>query len=126
MNVISAGRTLYLADPSGVHPHLWLILTDPAGSPPEVVIVMVRTPKAFTDETLLLDPGDHPFVRHRSCVQYSTAVVRRVGAITAQATAGRCTLREDMTRELLARARAGLRDSPFTVNAVKKYCEKKW
>jgi len=39
---------------------------------------------------------------------------------------GRCHLRENMSRSLLARVRQGLLDSPFTVDAVRDFCKTKF
>lgn len=126
MHLVRAGSTLYLSEHPGANPHLWLVLTDPYGTPPEVVAVMVRTPKIFTDETVLLEVGDHPFIEHKSCVHFSSAQRFRVDAILMRAADGHCELRADMTKKLLARVRAGLLASPFTVYAVRDYCIRRW
>lgn len=126
MNLVRAGSTLYLSEVPGAKPHLWLVVTDPYGNPPEVVAVMVRTPKTFTDETVLLEVGDHPFIERRSCVHFSSAQRFRVSAILKRASDGHCELRSDMTKRMLARVRAGLRSSPFTVNAIRDYCVGRW
>jgi hypothetical protein len=87
---------------------------------------MMRTPKTFTDETCILEVGDHPFVEHRSCVHYSTAQRFQVAAIMKRASDGHCDLRTDMSKKLLARVRLGLRESAFTINAVRDYCAGRW
>jgi hypothetical protein len=126
MDLLRAGRSLYLSERPGAAPHLWLVLTDPHGNPPEVVLTMVRTRKRFTDDTVILNVGDHPFVKHESCVHYSDAQRFSVAAIMQRAAEGHCELRADMTSALLARVRQGLRDSPFTVYAIKDYCAGRW
>ncbi len=126
MDLVRAGSTLYLSEFPGAKAHLWLVLTDPHGNPPEIVAVMVRTPKTFTDETCILNVGDHPFIEHKSSVHYSTAQRFRVAAILKRAKDGHCDLREDMPRKLLARVRSGLRESVYTVNAVRDYCVGHW
>jgi len=37
---------------------------------------------------------------------------------------GNCHLKEDMSGDLLARVRAGLLESPFTVNVLRDQCRK--
>jgi hypothetical protein len=66
MDLIAAGRTLLLRETPHAKPHLWLVLTNPDGNPEEIVAVMVRTHRAYTDATVVLEPGDHPFIHHRS------------------------------------------------------------
>lgn len=126
MTVICAGRALLLAEHPRSRPHLWLVLTDPAGRPPQVVAVMVRTVTSFTDATLVLDVGDHPFIKHKSSVHYSTARLFRVDAIHRAIQRTQCHLQPDMSEQLMERVRQGLLDSPFTIKAVREYCRKRF
>jgi hypothetical protein len=122
MILIRARSTLYLSDPSIPYRHLWLVLTDPISAMNSVVAVMLRTVHSYTDATLILNPGDHPFVRHDSCVHYSTAKLFSIPKIQSAITLGKCHLREDMSIDLLTRVRKGLLESPYTVNAIREYC----
>lgn len=125
MDVIRAGRSVLLSEPPLYEAHLWFILTDPDQAK-KVVAVMLRTPKPYTDPTLLLEVGDHPFIRHQSCVHFPAAQRLSVSEITAAIKSGRCHLKEDMSRELLVRVRAGLLASPRTVRAIADFCRKIW
>ena len=107
-------------------PHLWLVLTEPDGDPAETVAVMVRSRKAYTDDTVVLAPGDHPFIHRASSVHYSTARRLRVDRILRRIRSGQCHLKEDLEADLLARVREGLMTSPFTVNAVREYCRNRF
>ena len=78
---------------------------------------MVQTKKRHTDDTLVLEPGDHPFIRHSSAVQYSTANKFRIR---------NCQLQADMDAALLQKVRQGLLDSPFTIHVIKDLCDKLW
>ncbi|MBM3321440.1 MAG: hypothetical protein FJY73_12260 [Candidatus Eisenbacteria bacterium] len=122
MHGIHASQSLYLRGRGEPKPHLWFILTNPEGDPPQVVAVMLQTATRFTDETVVLQPGEHSFVRHASSVHYSTAKYFSVPAISRALRTGECHLREDVSESLLEKLRAGLLDSPFTVNAIKEYC----
>ncbi len=124
MEIIHAGRTLLLLlhEIPQSKPHLWFVLTDPTEKLPEVVAVMVRTLRSFTDKTVILDVGDHPFIKHPSSVHYSTATFFRVDAIQHAIQCRQCYLREDMAEGLLQRVRQGLLDSPRTVNVVREHC----
>lgn len=123
MNILGAGRAVLWRPRDEPRFHLWFILTDPAGNPPTVVAVCLRSMRRFADETVVLHPGDHPFIRHESFVLYSTARRFRVDRLLRALEHGRCHLKEDMGPELLERVRAGLLASPFTVNAIRDACE---
>lgn len=122
MNPITAGSAILFSEPPLNRPHIWYVLTEPEGKPPAVIAVMMQTVKRHTDETVVLQPGDHPFIKHASSVHYSTARRLEVPALLRAMESGRCHLRDSMTPALLARVRQGLIDSPFTVNAVRDYC----
>ena len=83
---------------------------------------MLLTEKWHTDETVILEPGDHPFITRKSSVHFSTAKLYRVAMIQNAIKRGRCSLKSDMTPELLVRVRQGLLDSTFTVNVIREYC----
>lgn len=125
MSIVRAGSTLLLAEPPLNKPHLWVVLTDP-DSEGRVVAVMLRTATRFTDETLMLQPGDHPFVRHETSVHYSTARWFAVPALDDAMKRGRCHMRDEVSPELLARCCDGLLRSPFTVHAVAEFCRSCW
>lgn len=126
MNVIGAGKSLLLAEPPLYKPHLWFVLTDPEGNPEKVVAVMVRTATRFTDSTVVLRSGDHPFVKHDSSVHYSTAQYLSISGLTKAIKSGRCHPKADMSQQLLDRVRHGLLESPFTVNAIRDYCRSRF
>ena len=126
MNLITAGRSLLLRTLADTKPHLWFILTDPADTPETVVGVMLRTQKTYTDPTVVLNVGDHDFVKHPSSVHYSTARWFRVEAMSRALSNGTAHLLDDMSAGLLKRVRKGLIDSPYTVNEIKEYCRSRF
>jgi hypothetical protein len=121
--MIAAGSTMLLAEPPHLKPHLWFVLTDPFGQPPQVVAVMLRTVKSYTDTTVILQAGDHPFIRHPSSVHYSTARAFKITAIDRTIASGHCHLRQPATAQLLETLRKGFAESPYTVNAVRDLCK---
>lgn len=118
MNIIRAGTCFLLLDASP-HLHLWVTLTDPIGAQPEVLAVMLATARKYTDDTVILVAGDHPFIKHDTSVQYSTAKFMRVNRIIAEMHRHQCHLREDLAADVLIRVQKGLVDSPRTVNHVR-------
>ena len=122
MQVIGAGSTILFRPPGQPKFHLWLVLTDPDSSTGEVVAVMVRTATRYTDDTVVLQKGDHPFIRHESSVHYSSATYFKVNSIAKAIANGHCHLKENLSNTTLTRVREGLLDSPYTVQAIKDYC----
>lgn len=126
MELLRAGRTLFLRKSGEPKPHPWLVLTDPDTASKRFVAVMVRTVTRFTDDTVTLNPGDHPFVRHESSIHYSTADFFTTRHIESAMTNGTCHLREDMSPRSLKTAREGLLVSKHTVKAVKDFCREQF
>lgn len=52
-------------------PHLWITLTHPSGDPARVLIASCTSRKPWSDDTILLDRGDHPFIRHETVIAYT-------------------------------------------------------
>ena len=123
MNVIAAGRTFLLPPGPDVPLHLWLVLTDPDPKTSEVAAVMVVTAKDYTDPTVILKAGEHPFIKHDSSVQFGTVQLLKCSLLAREMKKGRCHLKEDLKPEVLARVRKGLLQFPFTVRALRTYCE---
>ena len=62
--------------------HLYIVLCDAAGSPPTILAVPLNTLNMQTDTTLVLQPGDHPFIRHDTSVSFNLLVAFNVEMIT--------------------------------------------
>ena len=126
MPPFTAGDTLLIWEPSFQKAHLWFMLTDEYSEPPRVLAVMLRTRTRFTDDTVLLAPGDHPFIRHESAVHYSTSCEFLVSALSDWMASGTCHRRQRMSGALLARVRKGLVDSVFSKNAYRDRWREEW
>ena len=117
---VSSGNTYILTRATGSTPHLWVVLCDPAGPRQEVVIVSLTTYRPHSDDTVVLQPGDHPFVQHPTCVYYSDARVTTVSNLEAAIRQRQAFEREHMDAALVERIRAGLYRSPFTVLVLRE------
>ena len=53
--------------------HLYFVIS--ATSAPEVVIVSFTTWHRLADQSCILDVGDHPFIRHKTCIAFDYADV---------------------------------------------------
>lgn len=109
---LRGGDTFQAADPQR-EPHLWIILSAPEHYPQDpVLIVNLTSLRPGSETTCLLTRGDHPFIRHKSCVNYrdSRLVDRRKleDALERQL----LLRRRRMSARLLRRIRAGAAASP--------------
>ncbi|MEK7486771.1 MAG: hypothetical protein AABZ60_20805 [Planctomycetota bacterium] len=48
--------------------HLWIVLTEPSPIKNEVIIVNVTSLRSYSDKTVILNEGDHPFIHHPSVI----------------------------------------------------------
>jgi hypothetical protein len=121
------GDTLLIPAPgSGVTPHLWIIVTEPAPDSHRCVIVSVTTLRYNKDQTVTLGPGDHPFVRHPSVVFYADAQIVDVRQLRADVIARVAEAREACSSDLLKLVQAGVSASPFTPKKVLTFCRQCW
>jgi hypothetical protein len=121
VDIVAAGRSFVLLDRK-MGEHLWFTLTDPDPATGLVVIVALVSEKSHTERTVGLGPGDHPFVRWASNVDYGTATFKPANRINEFFASGRAKPNADMSGSLLARVRQGVLASSHTPNAVADYC----
>lgn len=55
--------------------HLWIVLSEPLDDPDNIVLANLTTWRRGGDQACILDVGDHPWIMHRTCVNYSDADV---------------------------------------------------
>lgn len=103
--------------------HLYIVLTHPDGEPEKIVIVNLTSYRRGSDTTVVLEPGDHPYIRHKTVVNYKDARIAPVEPIERLLWRQDYELLEDFDAGLVGQLQQGLMDSPFTPNRVKTYCE---
>ena len=118
-----AGETLVLPGPNFETPHLWILVTDPVGEPPQTIIVAVSTKRFYKDSTVVLSPGDHPWVRHESVIFYDHALIPEVRHLNEAVRRRIGELNQPCTPDVLRRVQDGLLSSPRTPKRVKKFYE---
>lgn len=121
MGVVCAGCTLYIPD-RDAGPHLWVALADPIPPRNEVPLVMLVTRKRYTDQTVILVPGDHPFVRVETSVSYGTLKFVPVSQLESSIARKHIKVRDDLAAALLLRIQQGVFSSPHTVHVHASRC----
>lgn len=101
------------------HLHVVASNTDRSGLVAVVSISTVRS--RFSDKTVILKPGDHPFIKQESYVAYGFARLQAVTEIDDRLRKQPKKVKEACTPELLGRIQAGVLESERTENGVKHF-----
>jgi hypothetical protein len=123
--MLKAGQTLLLPKPGHDVSHLWVLVLSSDPITTETVIVNLTTQRAHSDTTLVLQTGEHSFVKHPSAVHYGDARIVDGRVIEAAITAGTFPVHGDCSAALLKRIQDGLIASPFTPGKVKAYVKQR-
>ena len=93
--------------------HLFICVTDPVGRERETLLVSVSTTRAGEpcDPTCRLFPGDHPFIRQESYVNYHQARIEPAGKLERGVKKGIFTPHEILDGAIFARVCNGLIES---------------
>lgn len=127
MMEIVPGMCLHLRAALNPVPHLYVVLTEPSGEPPTVALVNFSSHREGLDGTVILEPGDHSFVRKKTIVNYAEATVVKVAQLQTIIEADiTVPYRDSCSAELLERIRKGVQTSPFSTPKFQRYCEGKF
>ena len=118
---IYPGTCILLPKPGSKEKHLWIVLTEP-DEELNVVIVNLTTRRSGSDTTVILNQGDHPFIRHPTVVHYSDARKAPAKALQQIANRPEYDYHDDLEDEILERIKEGLFQSQETKPAIRDYC----
>jgi len=97
----------FLSKPIYGTPHLHVVVIDiPVAQ--EILIVSVTTYNDEKDPACIRDTGDHPFIKHKSCISYRNARPISHAALQAHIDRGRLVSHERMCSSVLERIISGL------------------
>jgi hypothetical protein len=91
--------------------HAWMIISDPLKDPSRVLMVSFTTWDPHEDQACILESGQHPFIKHRTCVSYPRAKLVTDQTLETLRNANRIELLDPLPKELLQRVRNGAMDS---------------
>jgi len=110
-------------DPSASpNPHLWIVLTEPQPPDHQVVIVNITENKQRSDTTVVLHPGDHPFIRKESVVRYGDALIVDARLLDECVKGRKARLGGPCSADLLNRIQVGVSASIFTHKKIAAFC----
>jgi len=124
---MNCGDTFLMPAPGGMAtPHLWIVVTQPDVETHLCAIVSVTTLRNSKDQTVILRPGDHPFIRHESTIFYGDAMIVDVRRLQAEISAGLAVAREKCPGATLRLVQDGAVASPFTRPRFLRFCREQW
>jgi hypothetical protein len=124
---MECGDTFLMPAPGGpVTPHLWIVVTQPDPQTRLCAIVSVTTLRNSKDQTIILRPGDHPFLRHDSTIFYGDAMIVDARRLDAEIATGLALKRDNCTLATLKLVHDGVLASPFTRMKVVRFCREQW
>ena len=101
---MDAGATFLLTQ---VDKHLWIVLSDPKLDPDKVLLVSLTTASHLKESVCLLEVGDHPWIRHQTCVFYEYPKVVSLGTLHQLKDKGLLQLQDPLAPHLLKKVREG-------------------
>jgi len=113
----SCGSSLFLCG------HLSVVIFELGNSPEEVVLVNLTTKRANSDITVVLQPGDHKFVKHETVISYSDTRIVSKSDLVRRVEDKYFEQRDDFSEDILRIIQQGLLSSPFTPNYIKEQCQ---
>ena len=103
--------------------HLFILLSDP--QPPDQLTLLVGIASVQEnlphDPTCFLYPGDHPFVRHKSYVNYSRARIEPASKLLEGVKRGLFIPQGTLDGSIFARVCHGLLDSRQTAPKIRRF-----
>jgi len=85
--------------------HLWIVISDPALDPVNVVLVCLLSWRPHHDQACILEQGDHAFVKHSTCVQYPWARTVADARLEELKRDGTLRLKDPLSANILERIR---------------------
>jgi hypothetical protein len=99
--------------------HLWIVISS-ATADGRIGVVSVTTYRPpDSDSTCVIREGEHPFIRHDSCVYYRRAELVALEPIASAKRDGSLRQSTSLSRELLRRVQEGAIASRFVSRALK-------
>ena len=103
---MEAGETFYLPD-KAADGHLWIVISDPAKDSDRVLLVSMTTYDVDKEDVCLIEAGEHPKVKHKTCICYKPARATSLANLNRLRDSGYIEMQEPVSADLLQRIRRG-------------------
>jgi len=105
---MNGGDTFRIPQPgTSLDSHLWIVISDPSIDAKRILIVNFTTLRADSDRACVLNAGEHPFVKHETCVNYGGAKIVSKATIEHLMSKGLRLPHASLSGHLLKRIRDG-------------------
>lgn len=119
-----AGDTFLVDEPgTSYDSHLWIIVNDPSKSPELIVMVNMTTHRDDKDQACVLDVGDHPYIKRRTCINFSQAKMVLMENLDALIQSGKLVSHQPCSELLLKRIRDAIPNSRMAMDVFKVLVE---
>jgi hypothetical protein len=99
---MNAGDTFLIPDSDD---HLWMVISEPSLNKECVVVVCFLSWSDHYDQACVLNAGDHPFIKHATCINFPGARIERDDLLEKWKKQGRIRPKEPLSQPLLKRIR---------------------
>ncbi|MCK5226129.1 MAG: hypothetical protein KAQ89_05380 [Planctomycetes bacterium] len=108
-----------------LHSHLWIVISELTNSLEQVIIVNFTSCRdsGDIDQSCLLNKGEHPFLMHKTYVNYRDAQIPQICNLKKAEAAELITRKEPISKVLLAKILEGAKASPFLKFEFRKILE---
>ena len=93
--------------------HLWIVINDPGQHSDTALFVNVTTLTGVSEKTCVLQPGEHSFIQHESCIRFASARSALATELDTLEARGLITRKQAASPALVAKVRASARASLF-------------
>ncbi len=89
--------------------HLWIVLSDPEKDSDNVLLVNMTSWTATKESACILNRGDHPWIRHKTCINYDDfdTVVTTLTDLQNAKDAGAVIVQKPLSKAVLRRVLEG-------------------
>lgn len=113
---MKSGDTFLFAD--GSDDHLWMVISDTDQDPEQLVIVRFLSWQPKCDQACVLSGGEHPFVKHATCVDYPAATIASNRKLEELRARNKLKPKSPLSPELLELLRLRALDGDITTRCI--------
>jgi len=118
----SGFKFLYPCYPD-TNPHLHVVLTEP-DQQGNFLVVWLTSKRSGSDPTVVVNPGDHPFIKRPTSVAYFDAQIISKSKLENELKLRIAKPRDPVSDEIFQKIRGGLSKSFYTKRRIKEYFSK--
>ncbi len=124
---MKAGDTLLIgAEMQLAKDHLWFVITGECELSGRCAIVSLTTLREGKDQTMVLDVGDHPFIKHPSIILYQDARLISMQRLDLWVAKQKIRTHKPCSAQMLRLIQDGLLGSDDTAGDVEDFCRRLW